>query len=63
MRLSSGRLPAQCREQHDAAIAILDVGWTNDSGQQQTQRAEFLSPTAPEFGTEAGYQSAEWLTL
>jgi hypothetical protein len=44
--------PAQCREQQDAAIAILEVGWMNDGVQQQTRRAEFLSAIAPEFWTE-----------
>jgi len=38
--------PAQCREQQDAAIAILEAGWMNDGVQQQTQRAEFLSAIA-----------------
>jgi hypothetical protein len=44
--------PAQCREQQDAAIAILEVGRMNDGVQQQTQRAEFPSAIAPEFWTE-----------
>jgi len=56
--------PAQCREQQDAAIAILEVGRMNDGVQQQTQRAEFPSAIAPEFWTErANWKLADSGTL
>ena len=37
-RLQEGIHSEQCRQQQDAAVAILDVGRMNDRVQQQTQR-------------------------
>ena len=42
--LDEWKLTEQCRQQHDAAIAILNAGGMNDGVQQQTQRIDENMP-------------------